>query len=212
MRVFGLGLKGATKFCGLMDIPAFKMQNTYDIIISNIYSCVQTAIKTLPTFPLLTSEHQGEENSTELTVSGAGTWKSEDILLFTKKVGKKRIKTLGGKGNLTGKMIDKWTVYYGSAIRRKCDSVEDMRNAIWDTFYYFFPQTKIANTRSARSDRSYGAVDIGQQLRMELSEFKHDYQSILEDVSKAVYPIQKSIHSAQKLLKWLHTSLPVYST
>jgi len=43
MRVLGLGLKGATKFCGLMDMPAFITQNTYDIIMDNIHFCVQTA-------------------------------------------------------------------------------------------------------------------------------------------------------------------------
>lgn len=41
MRVLGLGLKGATNFCGLMDMPTFLSQPTYDLIMKNIYSCVR---------------------------------------------------------------------------------------------------------------------------------------------------------------------------
>lgn len=50
---------------------------------------------------------------------------------------KKRNKGLGGKGKVTGKIIDKLSVYYGLAIRRHCDSVEEMKNAIWATFYHY---------------------------------------------------------------------------
>lgn len=46
-------------------------------------------------------------------------------------------KSLGGRGKLTGKMIDKLSVYYGLAIRRNHDSVEKMRNAIWATYYHY---------------------------------------------------------------------------
>ena len=38
MRVLGLGLKGTKKFCGIMDMPAFLSQSTYDMIIQNIHS------------------------------------------------------------------------------------------------------------------------------------------------------------------------------
>ena len=38
MRMLELGLKGCQKFCGLMDMPEFFNQNTYDIIV--IYSIV----------------------------------------------------------------------------------------------------------------------------------------------------------------------------
>lgn len=34
-------------------------------------------------------------------------------------------------------MIDKLTVYYGLAIRRNCDSVEKIYNAIWATYYHY---------------------------------------------------------------------------
>ncbi|KAL7306127.1 hypothetical protein TKK_0001575 [Trichogramma kaykai] len=55
------------------------------------------------------------------------------------KDGKKiiRKKILGGKGKLTGKLIDKLTVYYGLAIRRNCESVENLRNVIWATYEHY---------------------------------------------------------------------------
>ncbi|XP_015187981.1 PREDICTED: uncharacterized protein LOC107072503, partial [Polistes dominula] len=80
MRVLGLGLKGAAKFCGLMDMRAFISQSTYDLIIDNIHSSIKTATEKLfqkacTEEKHLTFEHQGNEDSTELTVSGDGTWK-----------------------------------------------------------------------------------------------------------------------------------------
>lgn len=54
------------------------------------------------------------------------------------KAGKKiKRKSLSGKGKLTAKIIDKLTVYYGLAIRRHSDSVENMKNAIWATFFNY---------------------------------------------------------------------------
>lgn len=46
------------------------------------------------------------------------------------KVGKIKRKSLSGKGKLTAKTIDKLTVYYGLAIRRYSDFVENMKGAI----------------------------------------------------------------------------------
>ncbi|EFN60639.1 hypothetical protein EAG_00548, partial [Camponotus floridanus] len=49
---------------------------------------------------------------------------------------KKEVKNLGGRGKLTGKLIDELSVYYGLAIRRNTDSVENMRNEIYATLYH----------------------------------------------------------------------------
>jgi hypothetical protein len=43
-------------------------------------------------------------------------------------------KTLGGKGRLTDKLIVKWTVYYGNAIRSNTHSLQSMREAVWATY------------------------------------------------------------------------------
>lgn len=44
-------------------------------------------------------------------------------------------KGVGGKeeGKLTDKILNKLSLYYGLAIRRHSDSVEDMKNAAWPT-------------------------------------------------------------------------------
>lgn len=82
MRILGLGLKGAAKFCGLMDMPACLMQNTYDLIIENIDSCVKVATKKLFEKACAeekdaTAENQGDENYEKLTVSGDGIRKKQ---------------------------------------------------------------------------------------------------------------------------------------
>ena len=46
---------------------------------------------------------------------------------------KKKTKGLGGKGKVTGKLIDELSIYYGLAIRRNHHSVEKMRNEIYAT-------------------------------------------------------------------------------
>lgn len=41
-----------------------------------------------------------------------------------------------GEGKLTDKMINKLSLYYGLAIRRHPDSVNDMKDAFWATYYH----------------------------------------------------------------------------
>lgn len=58
--------------------------------------------------------------------------------LKTKKRGEKLSngKPLGGKGRLTDQVIDSLQVYYGKAIRDNTDSVENMRTAVWATYFH----------------------------------------------------------------------------
>jgi len=49
---------------------------------------------------------------------------------------KKTTKGLGGRGKLTDKIIKDLTLYYGLAIRRNMDSLENMKKAIWATFLH----------------------------------------------------------------------------
>lgn len=61
---------------------------------------------------------------------------------------KKEVKNLGGRGKLTGKLIDELSVYYGLAIRRNTDSVENMRNEIYATLYH-----KISSDEKPQHDK-----------------------------------------------------------
>lgn len=48
----------------------------------------------------------------------------------------KSTRGLGGKGKLTGKLIDELTIYYGLAIRRNSSSVAAMKQEIWATLFH----------------------------------------------------------------------------
>ena len=87
-------------------------------------------------------------------------------------------KTLGGKGKLTDKLIDKLIVYYGLAIRRNCDSVEKMRKAMWATIHHYCSTDK---------NPQYEKCPIGPDswwswqraaAADELSEFHHEYEPV----------------------------------
>jgi len=60
---------------------------------------------------------------------------------------KKNTKGLGGKGKLTGRLIDDLTLYYGLGIRRNTDSVENMRKEIWATLYHKLSTDKKTTAR-----------------------------------------------------------------
>ena len=45
-------------------------------------------------------------------------------------------KSVGGKGRLTDRLIDKLTVYYGNAIRESKNSLSEMRKAIWAIYFH----------------------------------------------------------------------------
>lgn len=51
---------------------------------------------------------------------------------------RKKNKGIGdkGPGKLTDKVIGELTTYYGLAIRRHPDSIEEMKKAIWATYYH----------------------------------------------------------------------------
>lgn len=45
-------------------------------------------------------------------------------------------KGISGKGRLTDNLITKLTLYYGNAIRANSESLPDMRNAVWATYFH----------------------------------------------------------------------------
>ncbi|XP_011873476.1 PREDICTED: uncharacterized protein LOC105565135 [Vollenhovia emeryi] len=66
----------------------------------------------------------------------------------------KKSKGLGGKGKLTGKLIDELSIYYGLAIRRNSTSIENMRNDIWATLYH-----KISTNEKPQHERCPAGPD-----------------------------------------------------
>ena len=63
-------------------------------------------------------------------------------------------KTVGGKGRLTDKIIDKLTSYYGNAIRQHKDSLSEMRKAVWAIYFH---------TRSTDSEPLHSFCPTGNE-------------------------------------------------
>ncbi|XP_025154263.1 uncharacterized protein LOC112588450 [Harpegnathos saltator] len=115
---------------------------------------------------------------------------------------KKRIKrkVLGGKGKLTGKTIDKLTVYYGLAIRRNCENIEDMKKGIWVTFYHY---------ASTNENPQHDMCPVGEDSWCEwqrdaamdkLQSFVHSYDSFSNVILQAIRPVYEDL-SSDTLLK-----------
>lgn len=328
MRLLGVGLYGAKKFCGIMDLPAPLQQNTYDLIMKNIHaavSCVCNAVmkQAVSEEREEIKKHYPDGNDAELTVSGDGTWRKRGFTslfgiavlichytgkvvdfivkssvcsscsywskhtnseqyeewksaheenckanhegssgkmevdamkeIFSRSVEKygvryvnyigdgdsktytgivnskpygeeceiikkecvghvqKRMGTrlrackksnpgIGGRNKLTAKMIDKLSVYYGLAIRRHCDSKDDMKKAIWATYYHYSstddnPQHQFC-PEGAESWCKWQKSKAAGTLR----DFTHDYLALPKIVLDAIKPIYDDL-SGEKLLE-----------
>ncbi|XP_025995823.2 uncharacterized protein LOC113005069 [Solenopsis invicta] len=118
---------------------------------------------------------------------------------------KKKNKGLGGKGKLTGKMIDKLTVCYGLAIRRNYDSAENMKTAIWATHNHYSSTNENPKhdlcPAGAESwcewQRAYAELPSNQKQK--IKSFIHTYDALPTDVLTAIEPIYKDL-SKQELL------------
>lgn len=112
---------------------------------------------------------------------------------------KKQVKGLGGKGKLTAKLIDQLTIYYGLAIRRNCDSIENMKNEIWATLFH-----KISTDANPQHDKcseswcewkkakAAGALDL----------FSHK-PPLPQEVFNAVKPIYEELSRDELLSRCL---------
>lgn len=101
---------------------------------------------------------------------------------------RKANKGLGGRGKLTSKLIDELTVYYGLAIRRHCNSLKNMKEAIWVTFYHKIstdshPQHYYCPT-GANSWCTFQKVCTEGKLR----EYRHK-AALPQDVQDAILPV-----------------------
>lgn len=88
MRLLGINLSGAEKFCGLMDLPRPIFQSFYDRVMKQIH----TAAKSICDISLKasaqeekmkTAEALNVQETTELTISRDGSWKKEALLHYT---------------------------------------------------------------------------------------------------------------------------------
>lgn len=328
MRLLGIGLRGAMKFCGLMDLPPPLRQSTYDMIIDNIHTAASTIAELVLKQAVkeeqeeITKENPGAD-ITKLTVTGDGTWRKRGftslygvavligqftgkvidflvkssycaqcnywnnhknteqyeewktrhetncqanhegssgqmevdsmIELFSRSVEKhgimytnyvgdgdsktytgiinakpygdeieiikkecvghvqKRMGTrlrkckknhpgIGGKNKLTAKLIDKLSIYYGLAIRRNCDSKDEMKKAIWATFYHYSSTDSNPQHRFCPEGPESWCKWQKAKAKKQLKTFCHDYAALPQIVLDAIKPLYEDL-SNDKLLE-----------
>lgn len=117
---------------------------------------------------------------------------------------KKANKGIGGKGagKLTDKMIGELTTYYGLAIRRNSNSIEDMRKAVWATLYH-----KSSTDQHPQHENCPSGSDSWCQWRKAeadgtLNEFTHK-PSLNEKVLEVIKPIYEDLTSDSLLQRCL---------
>ncbi|XP_029161124.1 uncharacterized protein LOC114932878 [Nylanderia fulva] len=112
---------------------------------------------------------------------------------------KNAMKGLGGKGKLTAKLIDELSVYFGLAIRRNHNSIENMRREIWATLYH-----KLSTDEKPQHDKCPPGKDSWCKWQLakatnKLAEFKHK-PALPQMVFDAIKPIYEEL-SSDDLLK-----------
>ncbi|XP_076545772.1 uncharacterized protein LOC143305567 [Osmia lignaria lignaria] len=118
---------------------------------------------------------------------------------------KKDNKGIGGKGpgKLTDKLIDELSLYYGLAIRRNPESVDDMRNEVWATYYHKSstdenPQHKYCPPGESSWCKWQKAVSEGI-----LQDFVHENPPLSEKVLELIKPIYENLSSENLLTRCL---------
>ena len=115
---------------------------------------------------------------------------------------KKANKGIGGKGKgkLTDRSIGELTKFYGLAIRRNADSVENMKEAIWATlFHCSSSDNSPKHHKSPPGDQSWckwRQVEASGTL----NSFKHKREPFDPMVLKVIKPIYQDL-SSDKLLE-----------
>lgn len=131
--------------------------------------------------------------------------KSECIGHVEKRMGSRlrNIKTkekLGGKGKLTAVLIKKLTKYYGLAIRRNIESVDEMAKAIMATYYHL-----CSTNEKPRHENCPPGPDSWCKYRVaEVSDINFDHPPALHpDVAKHLLPIYEELSKKDLLERCL---------
>lgn len=115
---------------------------------------------------------------------------------------KKITKGLGGRGKLTGNLIDKLTIYYGLAIRRNSDSIENMRREIWATLYHKLSTDKKPQHQFCPEGPKSWCSWQKSKFEKDLANYKHKPALPLQ-VFNAIKPIYKDFSTDDLLSRCL---------
>ena len=108
---------------------------------------------------------------------------------------KKSKKGIGGKGagKLTDKVIAELTKYYGLAIRRNPNSVENMRKEIWATYYHKSSTDKKPRHQNCPSGESSWCKWRKAKATGSLDEYKHEKPPLSDKVLNILEPIYQEL-------------------
>lgn len=112
---------------------------------------------------------------------------------------KKSIPGISGKGKLTDVLIKELTLYYGKAIRSS-NSVEEMKNNIWATFYH-----KCSTDEKEQHDLCPHGQDswcTWQKAKYDgsLKDYKHK-PALHAEVQKTIKPVYEALSDEELLSK-----------
>ena len=109
-------------------------------------------------------------------------------------------KTIGGRGRLTGAVIDQLSTYYGKAIRANKNSVEDMTKAIWATYYH--KASTDANPQHHLCPKGVNSWCQWQKAKALKRKFQHT-SSLSPAIMKMLKPIDEDLSRPELLEKCL---------
>ena len=116
-----------------------------------------------------------------------------------KKMGKNKLadgKTIGGKGRLTNKQIDKIQRMYGNAIRRNKNNLKRMKEHVWAVYFHKL------STDSKPLHHMCSAGCPYKKAQLENKDFKHK-KSIPEEVMTVIKPVFQDLAHPDLLSKCL---------
>nr|XP_032514623.1 uncharacterized protein LOC116768095 [Danaus plexippus plexippus] len=116
---------------------------------------------------------------------------------------KRKDEQLGGKKRLTEALIKKLTIYYGLAIRRNLNSVEDMRNAIMATLDHYCSTDKLPRHGKCPEGVESWCEWRKAEATNTLAAFKHPPRVIDEHVEKHIRPIYEDLSKDDLLTRCL---------
>ena len=111
----------------------------------------------------------------------------------------KNTKGLGGRGKLTGKLIDELTIYYGLAIRRNAKSADDMKKSIWGTLYHKISTDKTPQHQFCPVGEDSWCSYQRAKATNDLKKYKHK-PPLSSQVFEAIKPVYEDL-SREELLE-----------
>ena len=118
---------------------------------------------------------------------------------------KKAKKGIGGKekGKLTDKLIKDLSIYYGLSIRRHCNNLKDMQNAIWAMFYHKCSTDKKPQHSLCPPGQDSWCSWRRAEAEGTLRSFKHSDPPLSDAVQAAIKPVYEHLSSDSLLEKCL---------